>query len=113
MSYIDIFIIGWNLNALMFVVNLFLAVRVIKTNDVDILQRQSKVLSELKEQFDKYYPYRKYETVISYIIPFTSFLRMSFRLIEMFFFFSKNRDTTMFDFMVYKYSNEIEKAKYK
>ena len=113
MSYIDIFILGWNLNALMFVINLFLAIGVIKGSSQDKLQEQSQVLQELQLEFQKYYPNRKAETIISYIVPFTAFLRISFRLIEMMSFFSKNKGTSMYDFMVYKYSSDIEKAKLK
>jgi hypothetical protein len=36
---------------------------------------------------------------------------MSFRIIEMFSFFSRNKGTSMFDFMVYKYQSDINKAK--
>lgn len=111
MSYFDICILGWNLNALMFVVNLLLAVKTLKSSDPESLQEQSTVLNELHSEFEKYYPNRKIETIISYLIPFTAFLRVTFRLFEMFAFFSKNRGTTMFDFMVYKYSTDIQKAK--
>ena len=113
MSYLDIFIFGWNLNALMFVVNLLLAIRVIKSNDIEVIQEQTRLLEDLKYEFDKYYPNRKIEIMITYIVPFTAFFRMSLRLLEMFFFFSKNKNTTMYDFMVYKYSYDIEKAKSK
>ncbi len=111
MSYLDIFILGWNLNALMFVVNLLLAVRVIKTNDIEEIEAQTRLLEDLKYEFDKYYPNRKIEILTSYIVPFTAFFRMSLRLLEMFLFFSKNKNTTMYDFMVYKYSYDIQKAK--
>lgn len=111
MSYIDIFILGWNLNALMFVVNLLLAVGTLKSSNPETLQEQSVLLNELQSEFQKYYPNRKLETIISYLIPFTAFLRVSFRLVEMFAFFSKNRGTTMYDFMVYKYSSDIQRAK--
>lgn len=113
MSYLDIFIFGWNLNALMFVVNLLLAIRVIKSSDIEVIQEQTRLLEDLKYEFDKYYPNRKIEIIITYIVPFTAFFRMSLRLLEMFFFFSKNKNTTMYDFMVYKYSYDIEKAKSK
>jgi hypothetical protein len=113
MSYFDIFILGWNLNALMFVVNLLLAIRVIKTNNIEEIEEQTRLLEDLKFEFDKYYPNRKIEIIISYAIPFTAFFRMSLRLLEMFLFFSKNKDTTMYDFMVYKYSYDIQKAKSK
>ncbi len=111
MSYLDICILGWNLNALMFVTNLLLAVRVIRTNDVEEIEEQTRFLEELKFEFDKYYPNRKIEIIISYAIPFTAFFRMTLRLVEMFFFFTKNKNTTMYDFMVYKYSYDIQKAK--
>ncbi|RXJ85482.1 hypothetical protein [Arcobacter cloacae] len=111
MSYLDICIIGWNLNALMFVVNFFIAIRVISTQDRAKLHEESLVLKELKEELEIYYPYRTYITILTYVIPFTAFFRMSFRLIEMFFFFQKNQNAKMFDYMVYKYSYDIEKAK--
>jgi len=102
---------GWNLNAFMFAVNFIMAIRVISNNDSEKLQQESERLRELKVQMDKYYPYRTHSTIISYIVPFTAFFRMSFRLIEMVFFFQKNQGSRMFDYMVYKYTNEIEKAK--
>lgn len=89
MSYFDICILGWNLNALMFVVNLLLAVKTLKSSDPESLQEQSTVLNELHSEFEKYYPNRKIETIISYLIPFTAFLRVTFRLFEMFAFFLK------------------------
>ena len=113
MSYLDICIIGWNLNALMFVVNFLLAIRVISSQDRNTLEKESMVLKELKEELDTYYPYRTYSTFMTYIVPFAGFFRMSFRLIEMFFFFQKNENTKMFDFMVYKYTMEINKVKNK
>lgn len=111
MSYLDICIIGWNLNALMFVINLLIAVRVVSTQDRTKLQEESLVLKELKDELDMYYPYRSYSTFISYVVPFTAFFRMSFRLVEMYFFFQKNQEAKMFDYMVYKYSVDIQKAK--
>jgi hypothetical protein len=45
------------------------------------------------------------------MIPFTAFFRMIFRLVEMFFFFQKNKEAKMFDYMVFKYSSDIQKAK--
>lgn len=111
MSYADILILGWNLNALMFVVNLFLAINVMKSTDMEQVEKESERLSVLKQQFDTYYPNRKYETMLSYLIPFTAFYRISFKLVEMSMFFSKNKGTKMFDFIVYKYQTDIEKAK--
>lgn len=111
MTYSEIFILGWNLNAFMFVLNLLLAITIIKANDPDDLQKQNEILGKLKEEFDAYYPNRKYETLITYLVPFTAFFRMSFRLIEMFSFFSRNKGTKMFDFMVYTYEREINKVK--
>ncbi len=111
MSYADILILGWNLNALMFVVNLFLAINVMKSADMEEFEKESERLSVLKQQFDAYYPNRRYETLASYLIPFTAFYRISFKLLEMGLFFSKNRGTKMFDFIVYKYQTDIEKAK--
>ena len=111
MSYLDICIIGWNLNALMFVINFLIAIRVISTGDRSKLQEESLVLKELKDELDKYYPNRIYSTLISYIVPFTAFFRMSFRLLEMYFFFKRNENTKMFDYMVYKYNYDIQRAR--
>ncbi len=111
MSYLDICITGWNLNAFMFVVNLLIAVRTISTQDKNTLYEESLVLKELKEELEKYYPNRVYSTIITYLVPFTAFFRMSFRLIEMFFFFKKNQEAKIFDYMVYKYNYDIQKAK--
>ncbi len=111
MSYLDICIMGWNLNALMFAVNFILAIRTISSQDKIKLQQDSLVLKELKEELEKYYPYRTYTTLASYLVPFTAFFRMSFRLVEMFFFFQKNQEAKMFDYMVYKYSYDIQRAK--
>jgi hypothetical protein len=111
MTYSEIFILGWNANAFMFVLNLLLAVVVVKTNSSMDLEKQNEELEKLKEEFDTYYPNRKYETLITYLVPFTAFFRMSFRIIEMWSFFSRNKGTTMFDFMVYKYISDINKAK--
>ncbi|GGD49481.1 hypothetical protein GCM10012288_24460 [Malaciobacter pacificus] len=111
MSYLDICIVGWNLNAFMFVVNFLIAIKSISGVNRENLMEESQVLKELKEELEKYYPYRTQSTIISYIVPFTAFLRMSFRLLEMFFFFQKNTQARMFDYMVYKYTNEINKAK--
>ena len=111
MSYLDICIIGWNLNALMFVVNFLIAVKVISGQDREKLQEESEVLKGLKDELEKYYPYRTQSTFISYLVPFTAFFRMSYRFFEMFFFFQKNQSAKMFDYMVYKYSSDINKAK--
>lgn len=111
MSYLDICITGWNLNALMFVVNFLIAVRTISAQDRMKLQEESVVLKELKDELEKYYPYRTYSTIFSYLVPFTAFFRMSFRLVEMFFFFQKNQEAKMFDYMVYKYSYDIQRAR--
>lgn len=111
MSYLDICITGWNFNALMFVVNLLIAVRTISNQDRSKLYEESLVLKELKDELEKYYPNRIYSTIISYLVPFTAFFRMSFRLVEMFFFFKKNQEAKMFDYMVYKYEFDIQKAR--
>jgi predicted component of viral defense system (DUF524 family) len=111
MSYLDICIIGWNFNALMFVVNFLIAIRTISVQDRMKLQEESLVLKELKDELEKYYPYRTYSTLFSYLVPFTAFFRMGFRLVEMVFFFQKNQEAKMFDYMVYKYSYDIQKAR--
>ena len=91
MSYLDICIIGWNLNALMFVINFLIAIRVISTGDRSKLQEESLVLKELKDELDKYYPNRTMATIFAYLVPFTAFFRISFRLVEMYLFFQKKR----------------------
>ena len=49
MTYADIFIIGWNLNALMFILNLFLAVNILKSNECALcfLYRSKQVVAKL------------------------------------------------------------------
>lgn len=113
MSYEEIFILGWNLNLAMFILNLFIAFKTLNSKPKEVLYKENEALNKLKIEFDKYYPNRKYETLLTYLIPFAAFYRMSFRLIEMKFFFDKNRDCTLFDYMVYKYQNDIEFAKNK
>ncbi len=111
LSYTDIFILGWNLNALMFVVNLMMAMRILNSNDVNELHKESETLKNLKEKFDELYPNRKYDVFISYLFPFTAFFRVLFRIIEMAMFFNKNEGTKMYHFMIYKYQLDINKAK--
>lgn len=113
MSYEDIFVIGWNLNLLMFIVNLFLAMNAMRNKSKEQLQEENRVLSKLKDEFDKYYPYRKYETLVTYAVPFTAFFRLGYRLIEMSSFFSRNEGVTMVDYMIYKYQRDIEFARNK
>ena len=111
MSYEEIFILGWNLNLMMFFTNFFLALRTMTSKNKEQLLEENRVLTKLKEEFDQYYPYRKYETILTYIIPFTAFFRMSYRFFEMISFFNKNQGCTMVDYMIYKYQNDIELAK--
>ena len=111
MSYLDICILGWNLNAFMFVVNFLIAIRVISTQDRDKLQEESLVLKELKDELEKYYPNRTLTTLLTYIVPFTASFRMTYKLVEMLFFFQKNKEAKMFDYMVYKYNFDINNAK--
>ncbi len=113
MNYEEIFILGWNLNLMMFVLNFFLAIRAISSKSKDQLAQENLYLADLKEEFDKYYPYRKYETMVTYLIPFTAFFRMTYRIVEMVSFLNRNENTTMVDFMIYKYQSDIELAKNK
>jgi hypothetical protein len=103
--------LGWNLNAVVFVINLFVVFGAVKTNDPSSLHKQSEMLKELKQEFDKLYPNRKYDLFISYFLPFAALFRTSFRLFEMSMFFRANPDTKMYDFMVYKYQAEINRVK--
>lgn len=111
MSYLDICIFGWNLNALMFVVNFLIAIRTISSEDKTKFVEESLVLEELKQEFQKYYPYKAQETLLTYLFPFAAFFKMSFRFVEMIFFFKKNQQARMFDYMVYKYTSQIKRAK--
>lgn len=113
MSYLDIFILGWNLNALMFALNFIIVLFVVNSYNKEDLKEQSKVLNELKKEFDQYYPYRKYSTLGTYLFPFAAFFRMSYRLLEMKLFLSRNTNSTMYDYMMYKYENDILVAKNK
>lgn len=111
MDYLEIFILGWNLNAAMFALNFIIAARTISSTNKEDLMKESHVLKELKDDLDKYYPYRIYTTFATYLVPFTAFFRMASRMIEMFFFFQKNKSAKMFDYMVYKYTLDINRAK--
>jgi len=110
MDYGQIFMYGWGLNIVMFLVNLSIALNVIKSTDVTTMTKEHQILGELKLEIDKYYPNRGYETLVSYFIPFVAFYKVSWRIIEMIMFFSKNQNTRMFDFMVYRYQKEIDVA---
>lgn len=113
MSYLDIFVLGWNLNIIMFVINFFIVVKVVSNRANEELKQESEVLRKLKEEFEHYYPYRKYMTLITYIIPFTAFFRMSYRLFEMYMFLQKNVGSSIYDYMMYKYQSDIALAKQK
>lgn len=111
MNYDEIFILGWGLNLFMFFANLFLAIGTLRQSDPAQLHKEHRALHELKEEFDKYYPNRAIETLISYFIPFVAFYRVGWKLFELKMFLSKNNEASMFDFMVYKYEADIAKAK--
>lgn len=111
MTYEEIFILGWNLNLLMFLLNIALAIRTMNKKTKEQMLKENEVLSELKMEFELYYPYRKYETLIAYFIPFTAFFRMGYRILEMQSFLSRNEGTTLVDYMIYKYKSDIELAK--
>lgn len=114
MSYFDIFILGWNLNVLAFLLNFLISLRVFsKSEDRDLIVYKMNELKELQVEFEKYYPNRKFEVLTMYFIPFASFFRTNYRIVEMFMFFSKNRNTSIYDFMIYKYSSDINKAKFR
>jgi hypothetical protein len=111
MSYFDIFSLGWNLNALTFVINFLVAISILKsTNQID-MHKESQVLNDLKDEYEKVYPNRKYETIMSYIIPFTAMFRTIYKMIEMKIFFNKNKNAKIFDFIVYKYKTDINRIK--
>jgi len=111
LSYYEIFVIGWKLNALMFLSNLFLAFSSFNSKDITQMQKQSSILKELKSEHEELFPNRKYETLISYFIPFTAFFRVGYRYLEMYMFFKANKNTAMFDYMIYSYSKDINSKK--
>ncbi len=113
MSYYEIFTIGWSLNVLMFFINLLVAIRTFSSGDMENIYKENMVLKDLKEELDKYYPNKTLETFIAYSIPFTAFFKTLFRFIEMYFFFQKNSQARIFDYIVYKYKSELEKVKNK
>ena len=106
MSYMDICILGWNLNAAMFFVNLILAVNILKSEDLEHFDKQKEILNNLQQEFEQYYPNRRFETVISFIVPFTAFYRILFKLIELYMFLHKNKGAKFYDFVVYKYQTD-------
>jgi hypothetical protein len=107
MSYYEIFVLGWNLNLLMFVSNLLLAFNTFNSKDMALMQKQNTNLRELKNEHEKLYPYRTYETLASYFIPFAAFYRISYRYYEMYMFYKANPNTAMYDFMIYSYQKDI------
>lgn len=109
MSYYEIFVVGWYLNAMMFLSNLFLAFTTFNSKDIMEMRRESEALKDLKDKHDDLYPYRRYETLISYFLPFTAFFRISFRYFEMYKFFKMNKDTHMYDYMIFSYTRDINK----
>ncbi|AXH15419.1 hypothetical protein [Malaciobacter mytili] len=111
MSYEEIFILGWLANILMLFINIVVVFSVVRTNEVAKLKEQSLALEELKKEYDKYYPYHKQMAIIAYFLPFTGFFRVGFRLFEMFLFLSKNKDANVYNFIEYKYTQDIKKAK--
>lgn len=111
MSYLEIFMWGWNLNAAIFLLNLIVAIGITKKSDPEVMMKENEILRELKNEFDQFYPNRGIETLVTYMIPFTAFFRGIFRIFEMMMFFKANQGTKLFDFMVYKYQNDINKAK--
>mgnify|MGYP003972784911 CR=1 FL=1 len=111
MDYSQILMSGWGLNILMFLANFLLALNMIKFTDTITMNKEHQILGDLKIEIDKYYPNRGYETLISYFIPFAVFYRVLWRIVEMFMFFRRNGNVTVFDFMVYKYEKDISNAK--
>jgi len=111
MEYGDIFILGWNLNAMMFVLNLLVAINIFRSGQIADIEKNKQILDELHSEFEKLYPNRKFETIISYIVPFAAFYRVGYKLIEIYMFLKKNKNSTIFDFMIYKYQVDIQKAK--
>jgi len=109
MSYYEIFVIGWSLNFLMFTSNLILAFSTFNSDDIMQMKKQNENLRELKSKHEKLYPYRTYETLISYFIPFAAFYRILYRYFEMYMFYKVNPNTKMYDYMVYSFQKDIDK----
>lgn len=95
----------------MILINVVVVLFVVKTKDPDTLKKQSIVLQKLKAEYDRYYPYHKQTTMLAYAIPFTGFFKIMYRLIEMYLFLSKNKETNIYHFIAYKYTCDIQKAK--
>ncbi len=111
MSYEDIFILGWLSNILMLLINIVVIFLIIKNNEVTLLKEQSLALEELKQEYNKYYPYHKKIIILVYFLPFAGFFKVGFRLFEMFLFLSKNKNANIYNFIEYKYIQDIKKAK--
>jgi len=111
MDYGQIFLYGWTANIFMFLVNLLIAMNVLKSTDITTISKEHQVLSELKVEIDKYYPNRGYETLVSYFLPFVAFYKVLWRVVEMVLFLQKNNNARLYDFMVYRYQKEISIAK--
>lgn len=111
MSYEEIFILGWLANIFMIFANVLVVLMVVRNNEPEKLKEQSIQLNELKKEYDKYYPYHKQMSILAYLLPFTGFFKVGFRLFEMTLFLSKNKDANVYNFIEYKYTKEIQKAK--
>lgn len=55
MTYEEIFLLGWNLNLIMFFLNFAIAIRTMTSKSKEQLFEENKILTNLKEEFDKYY----------------------------------------------------------
>jgi len=108
-SYYEIFVLGWNLNLIMFLSNLYMAFSSFNSKDIIQMKKQNENLRELKTEHEKLYPFRTYETLFSYFIPFTAFFRVGYRYYEMYMFFKVNPNTGMYDFMIYSYQRDIQR----
>lgn len=113
MSYFEIFILGWFLNAFMLLVNSILYVKFMNLQKLDLLDEEIEIIYELQSEVNKYYPNKKGETLFSYLLPFTAFFKTLFLIIEMLNFFIKDENKSMYDFLIHKYFKEIERARAK
>lgn len=111
MSYEEIFILGWKFNGFMFLINILIVFKALKSRTSIDLHKENEILKELKDEFVIYYPYRKYGTLLSYFVPFMAFFKILYRLLEMYSFVNKNKNASIFDFMIYKYECDIQRAK--
>lgn len=111
MSYFDILTFGWFLNISIFLINFLFKARYMKLENMDILEEERVIVNELKNEVLIHYPNKKQEKILTCLIPFTAFFKTIYSFTDMIIFFLKEKNRSMYDFMVYKYFKEIERAR--